>query len=139
MKKTTRFLTAAVLFAAPAVLAFASNATATPAPSLVRFHLALSKSEPAKSDTVATAKAIKLWFTESVQLAATGIMVMDAAHKNVALKPITIAAEAKSPAVAEFTEALKPGTYMVDWKTMSADGHPVKGSFSFTVGKKHAH
>lgn len=26
-----------------------------------------------------------------------------------------------------------PGVYTVDWRALSADGHPVNGSFSFTV------
>lgn len=28
---------------------------------------------------------------------------------------------------------LGPGLYTVDWRALSADGHPVNGSFSFTV------
>lgn len=28
---------------------------------------------------------------------------------------------------------LGPGTYTVDWRALSADGHPVNGSFSYTV------
>jgi methionine-rich copper-binding protein CopC len=28
---------------------------------------------------------------------------------------------------------LGPGLYTVDWRAMSADGHAVNGSFSFTV------
>ncbi len=28
---------------------------------------------------------------------------------------------------------LGPGLYTVDWRALSADGHPINGSFSFTV------
>ncbi|MBO6675650.1 MAG: copper resistance protein CopC [Rhizobiales bacterium] len=28
---------------------------------------------------------------------------------------------------------LGPGTYTVDWRALSSDGHPVNGSFSYTV------
>jgi len=31
-------------------------------------------------------------------------------------------------------DALGPGTYKVEWRVVSADGHPVDGTFSFTVG-----
>ena len=29
--------------------------------------------------------------------------------------------------------ALSPGTYSVEWRGLSSDGHPVEGRFSFTV------
>ncbi|MEO0945311.1 MAG: copper resistance CopC family protein [Pseudomonadota bacterium] len=31
------------------------------------------------------------------------------------------------------TEPLAPGDYMFDWRGMASDGHPMQGSFSFTV------
>jgi copper resistance protein C len=139
-KTTSRLLTVAALVAAPTLVAVQPVAFATPAPTVMRFHLALSKTQPAANDTVAESpKTIKLWFTESVQLSATGVKITGAAKHEVPLSAITIAAAAKSPAVAEIKETLKPGKYTVDWKTMSADGHPNKGTFVFTVGKKVAH
>ena len=30
-------------------------------------------------------------------------------------------------------EALAPGTYAVEWRGLSADGHPMQGTFGFTV------
>ena len=32
-------------------------------------------------------------------------------------------------------EPLRPGTYTFDWRGMAADGHPMQGSFSFTVAE----
>lgn len=122
----------------PLGLAAHSNAAASGV-TVARFHLALSKAEPAVNDTVnASPKSIKLWFTEPVQLAATGIKITGAAKHDVPLGALSIAAAAKSPAVAEIKEALKPGKYTVAWKTMAADGHPNKGTFVFTVGMKAA-
>ena len=31
-------------------------------------------------------------------------------------------------------DALGPGSYKVEWRVVSADGHPVDGRFGFTVG-----
>ena len=31
------------------------------------------------------------------------------------------------------SEALAPGSYRFDWRGMASDGHPMQGSFSFTV------
>ena len=30
-------------------------------------------------------------------------------------------------------EELAPGSYRFDWRGMASDGHPMQGSFSFTV------
>lgn len=32
-------------------------------------------------------------------------------------------------------ETLAPGSYRFDWRGMAADGHPMQGSFSFTVAE----
>jgi hypothetical protein len=32
-------------------------------------------------------------------------------------------------------EELAPGSYRFDWRGMASDGHPMQGSFSFTVAK----
>jgi hypothetical protein len=39
----------------------------------------------------------------------------------------------KSALVVRFAEPLRPGTYKVNWRVISADTHKVKGSFSFQV------
>ena len=135
---TRRALLVAALAVVPGLLVLKDNAVAAPAPTFVRFHLALSKSEPAANDTLASPKAIKLWFTETVKGAETGVQITGPDKKLVPTAAITIAAAAKSPAVAEIKEILKPGAYSVAWKTMSDDGHPTKGTFVFTVGVKKA-
>ena len=133
-----RVVFTAALAVVPALLVMQNSAVASPAPELVRFHLALSKSEPAANDTVASPKEIKLYFTESVKAAVTGVQITGPDKKLVPLGEITIAAAAKSPAVAVIKQALKAGSYTVEWKTMADDGHPNKGTFVFTVGVKKA-
>lgn len=32
-------------------------------------------------------------------------------------------------------ESLEPGSYRFDWRGLAADGHPMQGSFSFTVAE----
>ena len=135
---TRRVIFAAVLAIVPALLVLKNSAEAAPAPELLRFHLALSKSEPAANDTVASPKEVRLYFTESVKAAVTGVQIIGPDKKIVPTGEITIAAAAKSPAVAVIKETLQAGTYTVDWKTMADDGHPNKGTFVFTVGAKKA-
>lgn len=133
-----RAIIAVVLAAVPAVFVVQNTAIASPAPTIARFHLALSKSAPAANDTAAAPKSIQLWFTEPVKVSATGVQLTGPDKKVVPTGPVTIAAAAKSPAVAEISETLRPGTYTVEWRTMAEDGHPNKGAFVFTVGTKAA-
>lgn len=134
-----RFIVGAALAAVPALLVTRESVGAATTVAVARFHLALSKAEPAVNETVATSpKVIKLWFTETVQIAATGIQILGAGDHMVALGTVTVDAAPKSPAVAEIREALKAGKYTVNWKTLAADGHPSKGTFTFMIGGKAA-
>jgi methionine-rich copper-binding protein CopC len=42
-------------------------------------------------------------------------------------------AESEAPVTAPVTGTLAPGAYSVDWRTMAADGHVVRGTIRFTV------
>ena len=108
--------------------------TNTVSASAIPFHAALLKAEPGKSDTVTTSpKTIKLWFSESVQLAVTTIRVAGPAAHSVVLGKATMDSAPKSPVVFPVTETLKAGKYTVSWKAMATDGHPSNGMFMFVV------
>jgi len=100
-----------------------------------RFHTRLLKSSPAK-DTVLTASpaAIELTFSESIEMSVSKIQLLGADQQPVAVAALT--RDAKNSAatlVARITTPLAAGTYTVNWTAASADGHPVKGSYRFTL------
>jgi copper resistance protein C len=115
----TRALALAVLVALPAVLLTAGPAQA---------HTALKESSPAKGATVPSPSQIVLTFTDSVivpQVVVTG--ASGAKHQSGPAK-------AKGDKVTQPIEGtLEPGTYTVGWRVVSADGHPVTGTYKFTV------
>lgn len=96
--------------------------------------LAHSKSqltEPADGATVADVPEITLSFEApmrviSVALSQDGTKV--ALERDTGMDPVT-----------EFTarpaEPLPEGAYLVEWRGMSADGHPMQGGFTFTVAR----
>ncbi|HEY4133349.1 MAG TPA: copper resistance CopC family protein [Gemmatimonadaceae bacterium] len=99
-----------------------------------RFHLALKHAEPGVSDTVATSpKMLKLWFTESVSPATTGVRLMNAKEEVLKVGDVTVESSPMSPAVVAVPEKLGAGTYTVMWRAMADDGHPSTGKFTFTV------
>lgn len=105
---------------------------------VARMHLALRRAEPGVNDTITTSPStLKLWFTESIKAPVTAVRLTDAANHLVKLGNVTVDTAPRSPAVMRVDEPLKPGTYTVTWRTMSADGHPTNGKFAFTLRAAH--
>ena len=96
-------------------------------------HLHLLRSAPA-ADTVVTSSpdAIRLWFSEGASLPVTRL-TLSLGTATIATGKPTRAAGAGQPIVFPLTAPLAAGRYSVKWKTMSADGHAVSGTFAFTV------
>ena len=102
-------------------------------------HTHLIKSEPAANDTLATApRALRLWFTERVELAVTTVKLTGAAGAAIALAPLARPDTGeRAPIVAALTRSLAPGSYVVNWSTAAKDGHPARGSYPFVVRGEH--
>lgn len=96
-------------------------------------HSPLISSSPADGDVLAAAPpAIKMKFRSTarlVRLALTG-----AQSGEVTLSEEHLMVEKQRHTVA--LPAIAADEYEVRWRALSADGHLVKGSFSFTVGSE---
>jgi len=58
------------------------------------------------------------------------ITLQNSAGKNIKTSPTRV----QGPNVSiELSRKLRPGRYVVRWKVVSADGHPIAGRYSFTV------
>jgi methionine-rich copper-binding protein CopC len=116
---------------AAAVLAVAPAATHA---AIARRHAYLVRSEPAAHDTTSAPHAVRLWFSERVELKVTRIRLATAAGGAVRLnKPAPAGDDADAPIVATVAETLTPGAYTVRWSTAGKDGHPSKGTIDFVV------
>lgn len=110
-----------------ALLLFPSPAGAHPAPR----HTALKRSEPAKGSRLTIAPIrISLWFTAEPQLAFSRVRLVGPSGE-IALD--TIVADTAHSLHARIPRGLTPGEYRVLWQTGSADGHPIRGEFTFAV------
>ncbi len=133
MPKTLRSLRLPFVALIGAILLAASGVQSADA--AARFHTRLLKSSPAK-DTVLTTSpaAIELTFSESVEMSVSKIQLLGADQKPVAMSALTRDAKGSAATlVARITTPLAAGTYTVNWTAASADGHPVKGTYGFTV------
>jgi copper transport protein len=94
-------------------------------------HLALERSEPAdRSHLSAPPRRISLWFTAKPQLAFSRI-TLTGANGSIVLD--TIVADTANALHASIPAPLPAGDYRVAWQTASADGHPIRGGFVFTL------
>jgi copper transport protein len=118
-RRVTLVATLAVLFS----LLFAFPAAA---------HAELVNTTPANGDQLTRPPTqIQMTFTESVNLVDDGIRLVDHVGATVPTREPTVDAQTVTwPMPAELPE----GPYVVTWRVVSADGHPISGAFSFGVG-----
>jgi copper transport protein len=101
------------------------------APSVARAHTSLKRSDPASGAHVAATLArITLWFTARPQLPFSRIALIGPAGP-VALGAVL--ADSGNALRADIGSPLAPGEYTIKWQTASADGHAIRGEFTFTV------
>ena len=113
-------------------LALAAAAALLTAATGAQAHAHLVKATPAANAVVAAPKNLCLTFSEKLEPKFSGVDLMTADGKPVALKA-SVAAKDHKTLTAAPAAPLAPGSYMVMWHVVSADGHRMKGDFSFTV------
>ncbi|WP_426572009.1 copper resistance CopC/CopD family protein [Aquihabitans sp. McL0605] len=97
-------------------------------------HAELLSTDPADGSVVAKAPdVVTMQFSENVSLRPDGVRVLDAQGKRVD----SGAASASGADVSvPLQGGLADGTYVVAWRVVSADGHPVYSSFTFSIGQE---
>jgi copper resistance protein C len=96
-----------------------------------RAHNSLTAATPAKNATLAEAPdRVKLTFLQKVDPDALSIVVTDSADREV---PSTGPEANGKVGTLTFAEPPANGVYTVTYRVVSLDGHPVKGSYRFTV------
>jgi copper transport protein len=97
-------------------------------------HAALLRTAPQASGIVNGSPArVTLTYDEAVEARFAIISVTDAGgHQKIAGAPYALTSDPKTLAVA--LHHLPTGWYLVYWRVISADGHPVRGAFTFAVG-----
>jgi Uncharacterized protein, homolog of Cu resistance protein CopC len=134
MRAPYRFAFAGAAIASLAAFVLPAAAV-SPRPEVLRRHAKLLNSKPAARETLkASPMAIKLWFSEPVETGLSRIKLVGAGGATFATgRARTIPGADASTLMAPVTAPLPAGSYRVQWAVASDDGHPVKGSYSFTV------
>src|SRR5687767_7917660 len=114
------------------VVAAVSSLASLPRPPIAT-HATLVSSEPAANSQLAAApRRIRLVYSEPVEGRLARVTLVASTGGTVVLEP---AADPRDVhAVIAPVDSLAPGRYKVDWRVVSADGHPVTGAYWFAVG-----
>ena len=97
-------------------------------------HAVLQGSDPpADAALDASPKAVTLTFSENVSVEDDAIRVIDTAGARVD-DGHARSGESASQVVVGVDAGLASGTYVVSWRVVSADSHPISGAFAFGVG-----
>lgn len=97
-------------------------------------HAVLDSSTPAPSSVLPQSPpAIELDFNESVESSLGSIYLYDSNQKKVSIGKAERSVSNPSQVTATLPE-LPDGTYVVVWRVVSSDGHPVSGAFPFEIG-----
>lgn len=104
-------------------------------PGLASAHAYIVKSAPAANEvlTAAPDQAV-IQFNEPLQKAFHSIKVTDSSGATVSVGESRIPEGEDSILEADLQHGLRSGVYSVQWKAVSADGHPVQGTYSFQIG-----
>ncbi|GGU36560.1 copper resistance CopC/CopD family protein [Nocardioides albus] len=96
-------------------------------------HATLIGTDPAEGAVLEQApETITFTFDEAVTLPPAGVTVYDAKGQEVTSEATASGTEMEV-ALAD-ASSLGDGTYVVAWRAVSADGHPISGSLTFAVG-----
>lgn len=101
-------------------------------PEVAAAHDGLQRSSPAKDAVLAVAPgSLRLTFTNAPNLRFSRVQLLDPANASVALGELRL--DSIRTVVADIRGPLKAGRYTVVWQIAGADGHPVRGRFSFSI------
>lgn len=117
------------LLVALAAAAYAVLLSISPA----QAHASLIGTDPEEGAVLEVApETITFTFDEAVSLPPAGVTVYDAKGEEVTSEA-TASGTSMEVALAN-PSSLGDGTYVVAWRAVSADGHPISGSLTFAVG-----
>lgn len=103
------------------------------ASSVALAHAMLVSAEPESGAHLAAAPSrVRLVFSEALEISLAEVSITDDSGHTVKLKPAGDPHDVH--ALIAPVQGLVPGSYRVTWHVVSADGHPVEGSYVFTLG-----
>lgn len=96
-------------------------------------HAKLKSSLPAAGSTVSAPKELRLTFSEKIELKISKVTLLRGTEEVAALGDMSADAQAPEMVLLPVTKPLVAGSYTVKYRVAGPDGHPMGGSFVFSV------
>lgn len=97
-------------------------------------HAGILEASPEEDRTLASPpEQVSLTFNEPVEAEFTPVEVTNERGDRVDMDNARTVSDAPEVVVVDLEENLPGGSYEVDWRVTSADGHPIDGNYTFTV------
>lgn len=97
-------------------------------------HPRLVRAVPAAESHVKTMPhELSVTFSENLTIALSRITLLDAAGRPVALDSLRAAPKDGKTLTVKILGSMPAGRYTVKWQAAGADGHPVRGEYTFVV------
>ncbi|WP_028068093.1 copper resistance CopC/CopD family protein [Solirubrobacter soli] len=104
-------------------------------PASAQAHATIVRTSPADQQVLKTQpRVVSLEWSEAVDLGEHSVRLLDSAGEEVKTAPAKHGPGGAATAVLELPPGLADGTYVVAWRVVSSDSHPVSGAFSFSIG-----
>jgi copper transport protein len=104
-------------------------------PSSSEAHAYIIQSSPAENEVLNKGPAnVKITFNEAIQPVFHSLKVVDEKGKRVDKEDGHVEKDHPSILTATLKKNLPEGIYMIRWKVISGDGHPVEGTIPFRIG-----
>ena len=101
-------------------------------PEVAAAHSVLESTSPSSGETVASVPdRIVLRFNEPVNVADGAVRLLDVEGDDI---DVPAAKAVDATVTVDLPADLGDGSYVVAWKVMSADSHPVSGAYTFAIG-----
>jgi putative copper export protein/methionine-rich copper-binding protein CopC len=97
-------------------------------------HVRLESSAPARDEVLATSPPrLRLRFTAHIEQRYTQVTLAGPDQRPVPLGTVTFVSGSDREFYVDVPPLAESGAYTVAWRTAGADGHPLEGSFQFTL------
>lgn len=108
--------------------------TCTVAASSAFAHAHLQQQSPAADTEISAApQALTLRFSEGIEGKFSGVTLTGPQHEAIPTGPAAVSEKDDKQLVVPLTQALKSGSYTVNWHVVSVDGHKTQGQYQFSV------
>jgi methionine-rich copper-binding protein CopC len=96
-------------------------------------HAKLKSSRPSAGSTVSAPTELHLTFSEKIEIKIAKVTLLRGTEEVAALGEVAADTKAPEAVVIPVTKPLAAGAYTVKYRVAGPDGHPMGGSFAFSV------